>query len=195
MVRDLWEGVGESGENDALMVSVAELSRESGVPAPEIVGLSQEHPEELPSVTLGGQRFFPRGVVPVLRALHERERGERGLHTGGGGIRSMARVRREVEEAERKRAEADEQGASSPAAGAMGSGRSPEKASEGGGEVASEGGAGADLPDEEVADAAVRLARLEERTRSLTGEIGDVLVESRVADVVELRLLDEDWGE
>lgn len=42
-------------DNDALMRSLPELARETGIPMPVILPLKREHPEELPSIGLGVQ--------------------------------------------------------------------------------------------------------------------------------------------
>lgn len=97
---------GEQIDNDALMRSLPALARETGIPMPVILRLKREYSEELPSIGVGSQQFFPQGVVPVLQALHSRENEGSGSGENGGrrGILSIARQRREEHEAsERER--------------------------------------------------------------------------------------------
>lgn len=200
MPRDPWDGVGESGENDALMISLPELSKRAGVPAAAAVRLSREHPEEIPSVVLGGQQFFPLGAVQRLQEIYEREGGRAGgLDGGRPGLRSLARIRREAEEDERQRAAREQEPSEAQSADA-----SPEASSDGeaaregrdaGGGSARETDAGGELSAAELADAAERLAQIEARTGALVEELRRALSEGQERYEVEICLLDETWEE
>jgi hypothetical protein len=58
-------------DNDSLMRSLPELSKETGIPMPVILRLTRQHPNVIPSLGSGSQRSFPHGVVPTLLALYQ----------------------------------------------------------------------------------------------------------------------------
>jgi len=182
------------------MISLPELSKRAGVPAPAAVRLSREHPEEIPSVALGGQQFFPLGAVRKLQEIYERGEGGAGGADGGRpGLRSLARIRREAEEVERQRAAPEQERSEAPAATV-----SPEVPSRGegtselvdpGAGPAREADGGTAFSAAEVADAAERLDWIEERTVALADELRQALAESHDRYTAEICLLDETWGE
>lgn len=133
--------------NDALMRSLPELSRETGIPMPLILRFKREHPEKLPSVGSGSQQSFPEGVIPTLLALYEEEFGARpGLEGARRGLLSLVRVRQE---------------------------RTPDPVpAPQESEPESKDLAASELQDESLA---LRLKRLEERQRKLTAEIKAVI--------------------
>lgn len=150
--------------NDALMRSLPELAKETGIPMPVILRLKRENPEEIPSVGAGSQQFFPEGVAPILRRLYLTEERDGALTETVRPLRSIARRRQEAVELSRQLQREDGDGRGST-------------------EVTQEG--------QENLALAARLTALERNQLTIAGEVRRLLQEIKEPWTGELELVQE----